>query len=401
VSGGDWVGEDFGNWGGGGRTAPPSLRPVPDEYEDPYYEVYANGNGDGEPVTAWTPLELGPFLDGTYVEPEPTVGLVRHDGVRFLYPGREHSILGETESGKSWFAAGSCLDVMQLGGVALYIHFEEATPIGTVGRFRALGASDELLLARFKFVGPDTKATAHTIAALVGLEPRLVILDGVNEGMVLHGHKINDPDGAAHFRRLLIKPFTAVGATVLAADHVVKNRENQGRDAFGSVHKGNAIDGCRIMLENVHEFGRGMKGKSRVFVTKDRPGFLRSHGQRSNIPGKTYMGDLVVDDTQEKSPDLVMRLWPPQQDEPRDDTDAGGMELGDMVLGVLDEQPDGMLPSWRKLLAAMRAAGHEFTDKELQHAVDDLEFHGRLKFVDGPRNSKGFQSSSASEGDRV
>ena len=44
------------------------------------------------------------------------------------------------------------------------------------------------------------------------------------------------------------------------------------RDAYGSVHKGNALNGARFALQNVEPFGRGMRGRSHLFVTKDRPG---------------------------------------------------------------------------------------------------------------------------------
>ena len=57
-------------------------------------------------VTTWEPIDLGPYLAGTIVTPQPTLGMERSDGVRFIYPGREHAVLGETESGKTWFALG-------------------------------------------------------------------------------------------------------------------------------------------------------------------------------------------------------------------------------------------------------------------------------------------------------
>ena len=58
------------------------------------------------------------------------------------------------------------------------------------------------------------------------------------------------------------------------------------RDAYGNVHKGNALDGARIMLENVEPFGRRMRGVSHVYVTKDRPGHLRSHGRPTKNPAE-------------------------------------------------------------------------------------------------------------------
>lgn len=65
-------------------------------------------------------------------------------------------------------------------------------------------------------------------------------------------------DGAARFRRRLVSPFTRAGAAVLACDHLPMVHDASRRDAYGSVHKGNALDGARILLENTAPFGRGM-----------------------------------------------------------------------------------------------------------------------------------------------
>ena len=73
--------------------------------------------------------------------------------------------------------------------------------------------------------------------------------------------------------------------------------DNTGRrDAYGTVGKGNGLDGARFILENFEPFGRGMRGASNVYVTKDRPGYLRENGLPTETPGKTRMGVLVVDD---------------------------------------------------------------------------------------------------------
>ena len=84
------------------------------------------------------------------------------------------------------------------------------------------------------------------------------------------------------------------------------------RDAYGTVHKGNALDGARIMLENTAPFGRRMRGVSYVFATKDRPGHLRAHGRPRKTPAKTFMGTLVVDDIGDCRPRLLDAVLRPQ-----------------------------------------------------------------------------------------
>jgi hypothetical protein len=64
------------------------------------------------------PIDLGPYLDGLFKRPKPSLGLARSDGLQLLYPGKEHTVIGEMGSGKSWFAAGSCA---QRAGQALLI----------------------------------------------------------------------------------------------------------------------------------------------------------------------------------------------------------------------------------------------------------------------------------------
>jgi hypothetical protein len=104
-----------------------------------------------------------------------------------------------------------------------------------------------------------------------------------------------------------------VCAAVLSCDHVPKDRAVRGREAFGSVHKGNGLTGVLILLENVDAFGRSRSGASKVFTTKDRPGYLRQHGQESGLPGKTYMGMLKVDDTKKWHEYLDLAFLAPKE----------------------------------------------------------------------------------------
>jgi hypothetical protein len=347
-----------------------------------------------EHATSWDPIDLAPYLDGTHQPVKPSIGLARSDGLLLLYAGKEHTVIGETESGKTWLCLACVLAVLLAGGLVVYVHFEEADPAGTVERLLALGGTRirEIIRERFLFIGPDTPITEHTRGRFMQREPAFVVLDGVNEAMALHGQAIYDPDGAAAFRRDLVKPFTRIGAAVLSADHVRKDRDLRGRDAFGSVHKGNALDGCRIELETVHPFGRGMRGKSKLYITKDRPGHHRRHGQPTKLAGKTYMGDLVVDDTQERSADLELTWWPPiagSEDKP-----AGDTSLANHVLTVITRAPDRTVGSERDLYARMRKAGHKAREARIRDAVDDLLITDppQVERVTGPNGAKGYRA---------
>jgi hypothetical protein len=164
--------------------------------------------------------------------------------------------------------------------------------------------------------------------------------------------------------------------------------------AYGSVHKGNALDGTRIQLENFKSFGRGKRGVSNVFVTKDRPGFLRAHGKATDTSGKTFMGVLAVDDMTEQ-PDFVMKFYAPRN---LDDDESTGTEAADTefqlahtVWSLIYELPGHRVESSRKLFAEMRKAGHQARDDNTRNALDDLTVAGRLQEVKGKRGATGYR----------
>ena len=172
----------------------------------------------------------------------------------------------------------------------VYIHYEEADAISTVERLKLLGVSDSLMMGHLRFVSPGRPVRSEWLQALLDPPPTLVVHDGVNEAMSLHGTEIKDVDGASVFRRNLIVPCLRVGAATLSCDHLPMVRDPARRDAYGSVHKGNTMDGARILLENTTPFGRRMRGVSYVYVTKDRPGHLRAQGQPTKTPGQDVYG---------------------------------------------------------------------------------------------------------------
>jgi hypothetical protein len=167
-------------------------------------------------------------------------------------------------------------------------------------------------------------------------------------------------------------------------------RDAARRDAYGPVHKGNALDGARILLENADPFGRAMRGRSRVYVTKDRPGHLRSHGRPTQTAGKTFFGMLVVDDAVD-GPDFVMRFYAPKDDAELGD-DGPPPDLAGTVHYVIYAQPGHRVASLRALYAQMRRRGHHFTEAEIRDAVDDLVANARLVEVTGKRNAQGFEA---------
>jgi hypothetical protein len=349
---------------------------------------------DEEGNGTWEPVDLQPILDGTHIQPEPTLGLTRSDGLRFVYPGKEHAVIGEMESGKSWWCAGCAAAELVAGHRVVYIHFEECDPTGTVEKLQAFAIGAATIRELFRFVGPNEPVRPDWLTALLDPPPTLVVLDGVNEAMSMHAMGIREEDGAAAFRRRLVKPCTATGAATLAADHVVKDREKRGRDPLGSIHKGNGLTGSLVLLENADPFGRGLRGRSHVFITKDRPGYLRRHGRATALPGKTFIGELVVDDTGFYGSEV--KLWAPADKTPAEaeaeDAPAGQHEQDDasVLATVAQLEDDKKEPNIRNVRATVRAEAGPMSNDRIDDALARLVLSSELDEKSGARNARVF-----------
>jgi hypothetical protein len=364
----------------------------------------ADDSDTDQPGATWQPIDLGPYLRGEITSPQPTLGVARDDGQRCLYRGREHAVIGETESGKSWFCLLCAAAEMRAGNRVVYIHFEEADPSSTVERLKFLGLDDATISAHLVFIGPAEQVRREWLTALMEPAPTLVVLDGVNEAMALHGAEIKAAEGASDFRRRLVTPFLRAGAAVLSCDHLPMGTDHTRRDAYGTVHKGNAIDGARFVLVNKEPFGRGMRGMSHVYLTKDRPGSLRIHGRPTQVPGKSYFGALAIDATN-NSPE-VWALYPPREDDTSQNNSSAHDPAAQAILAGLADVEGGAVESVTQLLALLRSHGRSFHKTRVLDALADLVLADEIVEVHGARGAKGYQltdptcSLTCSQGER-
>lgn len=365
-------------------------------------------NPNGYVGATWRPVDLGPYLRGEVKREAPSVGIARKDGLQMLYAGKEHTVIGEMESGKSWFALQSVAVELINDRNVIYIHFEEADAGDTVERLQLLGVRDKDIDEGLDFIGPNEPLDQASLAALLEpyaydiagrhhagdrAAPTLVVLDGINEAMSMNRLGIREEDGVAAFRRLLVKPFTGIGAAVLGCDHVVKDQEKRGRGPLGSIHKGNGLTGSLILLENSEPFGRGQRGASHVFVTKDRPGYLRRHGRASKLPGKTYMGTVVVDDTRTwvlHGVDLAF-FEPPEQQATSETTKTQDEQDDEHVYGVVVAIVESGQQATLRTVRAKAGIGKDRVGDALTRCVLD----GRLTERPGPNRSRLFGVADA------
>ncbi|WP_245906425.1 P-loop NTPase family protein [Mycolicibacterium palauense] len=342
---------------------------------------------DDEPIgesSTWEPFDLGPYLRGEVTPLTPVVGVRRTDGQQLLYPGLEHAVIAHTAAGKTWFALASVTAELLAGNRVVYLHFEESTPASTIERLQRIGLPAPTIECGLRFVAPTRPA--RSLDALLAVSPTLVVVDGVNEAMVLHGVKI-DLEGWSVVRRRLVEPFKAAGAAVLECDHLPLSADPLRGDAYGTVHKGAVIDGTRFALVRKERFGRGRRGRSLVYSTKDRPGQVELHG-RDGDGSAVFLGTLIVDDTN-TTPDFLTLYAPKSSADGPDEHDTG---LAETVCATIAALPGHTVTSTRLLLAELRKTGDEFADAAVRDAVDDLIVAGRIVEVPGRRGARGYRA---------
>jgi len=279
---------------------------------------------EAEERPSWAPVDLTPFLDGTFVEP-PASLMPRSDGVCLLYPGLTHSIHGESESGKSWIVQAESARVMRNGGTVLYIDFESG-PVYLVRRLLDLGCTREQLATQFFYVHPEVKpgtdlAEYGAWSAIFAARFTLCVIDGVTDALGLWGLSTKDNDEFSAFAKQVPRRIAAeTGAAVVMVDHVVKDRDNRGRFAIGGQAKMATLDGAAYVVDVVERLGKGVRGVLSLGVAKDRPGGVRGHGEAQNSHRIQPIAEFILDAT-DYPRSLLFALNPPPKGDVEDQTD--------------------------------------------------------------------------------
>ncbi|MGY0067185.1 AAA family ATPase [Streptomyces sp. QTS137] len=329
------------------------------------------------PLPTWRPRDLEDVLDGTYKPPVPTVGS-RDDGVGLFYAGRMHSIVGESEGGKTWFALMAVASELAAGNAVVFIDFEDDAP-GVVGRLLALGTDRQHIRDRFAYIRPEDPLTMGFNRQEIGqamhdLRPTFVPVDGVTEGMAMHGMELKDNTDVAKFGRMLLRPIAEFGAAVATLDHVVKDKEGRGRYAIGGVHKLNGINGAMYILENRSPFGVGLTGRTTVRIAKDRPGQLRRHAL-PHSSGLHWFADFVLKSHDETFAEAA--LYKPVEDD-------GPFRPTSVMKKISDAIADPKEPMTVRAIEA-RVGGNKGV---LAAAIARLVDEGFVEVAPGPNRSK-------------
>jgi AAA domain len=254
--------------------------------------------------SSWAPVDLREHLHEAGGHDAPSL-LRRTDGQALIYAHKRNELHGPYDSGKSWVAQWTAREVLAGGGVVVWLDFEDS-PRSVALRMVALGATEDEIVQRFRYIQPAEPLTQTTEIdlrlALAGA--RLVVIDAANEAMAAAGLDPNANRDIAQWYAKVPRIATDCGATVLVLDHVAKDPDRQ-RGAVGGAHKQVAIDGASYRIDTVKPFGRGSAGMVRLRLTKDRGGYIRG-----TVEGREpTIAEIAIDSTDPEA--LVVEVRPP------------------------------------------------------------------------------------------
>lgn len=335
-----------------------------------------------EDVPTWAPIDLEDALNGTF-RVDPPEYMVRSDGIALLYPGKIHSLQGESESGKSMVAQAEVAEALKRGHPCLYIDFESDQ--GTVvGRLLAMGCTPDQVRSGLHYVRPDINPHAineiEAFTSLLRNQYRLAIIDGVTEAFAVFGVKSNDNDEVTAWGRIVPKRIAAAtGAATLLIDHVTKSEEGRGRFAIGAQAKLSYLTGATYTIEPVEPIGVGMSGRLAIRVGKDRPGLVRPHAGTYRKTDRTQpIAVAVIDSTQ---PGIIAYSLEPYTDGPE------AKQNGWMPTAIMENISKALQAAGEPL--TLRTINEEVKGKRdtIQTAIQELSEAGHIRVEPGPRNS--------------
>lgn len=257
-------------------------------HEDPTSAVHRAGEllsrmgtGDASRLSTIEVADIAALLASDLTPEQPSL-FTRTDGAALFYAGKAHTLQAEPSAGKTWLALGIVAEVLDAGGAAVYVDYED-TAVGLLTRCRTLSIDNAALAGRFRYMqipgkfGPAERL--HLDSLLAEVNPDVVVIDGVGESLAREGLSEDKADDVLRWADLLPRPITRTGAAVVMIDHVTKDPEQRGRWARGSGAKLGAIDGTAYQVKVRAAFSRHRAGRVDLVVSKDRPGGVGAIGE--------------------------------------------------------------------------------------------------------------------------
>jgi hypothetical protein len=217
---------------------------------------------------SWQALDLIELAAGV---PEPP------DLGGLFYLGRRHVVSGEAEAGKSMLLLAIAAGELGDDCGVIWLDTDDMGPGPVLEVLRAHGVDDERISRLFAYMRPESAsepADREYLAGLIGERSvRLVVFDAFNAALGLEGLDPSSTVEVQRFLREIVTPLCELGPAVVLPDHVVKKADERGKYAYGSERKQTGAD-VHLGMKAIEPFGRGRRGRSKLTVHKDRPGFL-------------------------------------------------------------------------------------------------------------------------------
>lgn len=339
-------------------------------------------------------VDLGPYLDGTFEAPAPTVGGQRDDMRTLLYSGKWHSLIAPTASGKSWWALWHVAAELLAGNRVIYGHFEESSPAGTIGRLLQMGVSKDVIRQRLTWVDCGRRWAPGEFARVleqlrgpfaehVPASGRLtlLVLDGINAACGKQQWAVKDTEAVTEYRGMFVDPATAAGIAVLSLGHPPKARGREDeRHGFGSTAWLDEVDGVGFRLTRVKDkpLVKGATGMSILHSVKDRYGEVERVGisRESDFEGWVYLGAFLVNDEGDTT---KLRLSVPRDEDAAEQATAPETVAAQRIVEFLRTKTvDGAFRTQRLLEDEARAVGLGWDKKLTSAALAKLRMDGTL-----------------------
>lgn len=225
--------------------------------------------------------DVGEILDGGAPLVEAEI-LERIDGRALFYAGAINTLQAAPSVGKSWVACTAIAQVLEQGGAAVYLDWEDS-PAGIVGRLLALGVDHHAIRSRFLYAraegGWGPAEAGDALAMVKEVNADLVIIDGVAESLAHDGLDENDNGEVTTWGNRVPRPLAWAGCCVVLLDHTKKDTDKGDRYARGAGAKLALIDGAAYTVTVLEPYSRHKAGRMGLTIAKDRHGSVGAIGE--------------------------------------------------------------------------------------------------------------------------
>jgi AAA domain len=233
-------------------------------------------------LASWQPLDLTTLADKPRRQPNLSPNFP------LAYAGSRVLVSAPPESVKSLLQYAFALDVLRAGGKVAIIDFEMGE-YGALQLLRELGATEAEISRVHFYASPEgALGVDHPrrrdgrlierpeLERLVAEAYTFVLIDAGLGAYALEGINDNARDEFQAWANVWLKPLWQSGATVCLIDHEPKNG---GKWAIGTERKQGEVD-VHLRLEEKQKLVRGGQGSFRIYIEKDRPGFIREQAPK-------------------------------------------------------------------------------------------------------------------------